>query len=178
MPAYIIKDSWFTYAVGKARHYAGKAARGRKGFMGGGRSSMGVSVAFSDVRIFESVLDPYLNDPNGKVGKWLHAQGEKVIIGAKSKVGVRTGALRNSIKMQSHEREGIRGQRMVIGSTMHYAYVHHEGSKPVVITPKGTHKVLRFRMGARIIYGKRVIHPGTKPNRYLKSSLKLIDGVK
>jgi hypothetical protein len=176
MPAFVIKDSWFTYAFGKARYYSGRGSRGfRNG--GGFRNSVVTTVAFSDVKIYDMVLDKVLKDPNGEVGRWLHKQGLKVVIGAKSKVGVRTGALRASIKIQSHERVS-NGQKMMIGSTLNYAYVHHEGSKPVVITPRGGHKVLRFRVGARVIYGKRVIHPGTRPNRYLKNSLKLIDGVK
>jgi hypothetical protein len=176
MPAWVIKDSWFTYAFGKARYYAGKGARGF-GAAPGLRGSVGTALSFKDVKIYDMVLDRVLNDPDGDVGKWLHRQGLKVVAGSKAKVGVRTGTLKDSIKIQSHERVS-NGQKMMIGSTVNYAYVHHEGSKPVIITPKGGHRVLRFRVGARIIYGKRVIHPGTKPNRYLKNSLKLIDGVK
>lgn len=178
MPMWVIKDSWLTYGIGKARYYAGKQGRG--GFPGraGSMGTRGaLSYAFKDVVFYEPILDMVLNDPNGTVGRWLNQQAEKVATGAKGQVGVRTGALRASIKVHSHER-GPRGQSIMIGSTLNYAYVHHEGSKPVVITPKGGHKVLRFRMGARIIYGKRVVHPGIKPNRYLKNSLKLIDGVK
>jgi hypothetical protein len=172
---YVIKDSWLTYAIGKGRYYAGKGKRGA--FPGRGGSGRSFGYAFKDIVFYEPILDMVLNDPSGKVGRWLTLQAEKVAIGAKAQVGVRTGALKASIKVHSHERNP-RGQSIMIGSTLNYAYVHHEGSKPVIITPKGGHKVLRFRVGARIIYGKRVIHPGTKPNRYLKNSLKLVDGVK
>ena len=181
MPMYVIKDSWLTYAIGKGRYYAGKkGARGFGGKFGGSRgrgASAGISYAFRDVKFYEPVFEEFLYGPNGAVGKWLKHQALKVEIGAKAKVGVRTGKLRDSIKVHHHERTP-NGQSIMIGSTVNYAYVHHEGSKPVIILPNGGHKVLRFRMGARIIYANRVIHPGTKPNRYLKNSLKLVDGVK
>lgn len=178
MPLYVINDSWLTYAIGKARYYVGK--RGRTGFTGGltgGSARRAITYSFRDVKFYEAVIDEYLHSPHGEVGRWLERQADKVAVGAKARVGVRTGNLRDSIRVHSHERTRY-GQSIMIGSTVNYAYVHHEGSKPVIITPKGGHKVLRFRVGARIIYSKRIVHPGTRPNRYLKNSLKLIDGVK
>jgi hypothetical protein len=182
MPAYVINDSWLTYALGQGRRLAKKSIRKGRGFGGnpasGSRvSNGGLTYKFTDVVFYEPVIEAYLHSPNGAVGRWMTVQGAKVVAGAKAQVGVQTGRLRQSIRIQDH-RAGPRGQIMKIGSTVNYAYVHHEGMKPVVITPKGTHKTLRFRAGARIIYSRRVVHPGFKPNRYLKDSLKLIDGVR
>jgi hypothetical protein len=182
MPAYVINDSWLTYAIGQGRRLAKRSVRRGRGF-GGNPSGIGASsrpsltYKFSGVVFYEPVLERYLHSPTGAVGRWMTVQGNKVVVGAKAQVGVRTGRLRESIRIQDH-RADARGQVMKIGSTVNYAYVHHEGMKPVVITPKGNHKTLRFRTGARIIYSRRVVHPGFKPNRYLKDSLKLIDGVK
>jgi hypothetical protein len=183
MPYYIIPDSWLTYSLGQSKRIAKRTIARGKGFGGnpvsrGSRSvSTGITYSFKDVIFYEPVIQTFLHAPNGAVGRWLTVQGTKVVAGAKAQVGVRTGRLRESIRIQDH-RPMVGGQIMKIGSTVNYAYVHHEGMKPRIITPKGTTKTLRFRTGARIIYSKRVVHPGFKPNRYLKDSLRLIDGVK
>lgn len=178
MPYYIVPDSWLTYSIGQGRRYAKKALPRGRGFGGNpaSRGASGISYRFKNLIIYEPVLQYYLHSPTGTVGRWMTAQGEKVVAGAKVQVGVRTGRLRESIRIQEH-RPTSTGQMMRIGSTVKYAYVHHEGMKPTIITPKGTTKTLRFRTGARVIYSKRVVHPGFKPNRYLKDNLKLIDGV-
>ena len=183
MPFYVVNDSWLTYGIGQSVRLAKRAKnnRGGSGFGGnrssGGVSGTGIAYKFSGVVFYEPVLQTYLNTTGGAVGRWMTVQGAKVVVGAKNQVGVQTGKLRQSIRIQDH-RANTLGQIMKIGSTVNYAYVHHEGMKPVIITPKGTHKTLRFRAGARMIYTKRVVHPGFKPNRYLKDNLKLIDGVK
>lgn len=183
MPLYVINDSWLTYGIGQGSRLFKKGRNNRRGsgFGGnrssGGRAGTGLTYKFSGVTFYEPVIQTYLNSTGGAVGRWMTVQGTKVVAGAKIQVGVKTGKLRDSIKIQDH-RPTVGGQIMKIGSTVNYAYVHHEGMKPVIITPNGTHKTLRFRAGARIIYTRRVIHPGFKPNRYLKDSLKLIDGVR
>lgn len=183
MPYYIVPDSWLTYSLGQGRRIAKRSIPRGRGFAGNPVSSRarsmatGLTYSFKDVIFYEPVIQAYLHSPTGAVGRWMTMQGQKVVSGAKAQVGVRTGRLRESIRIQEH-RPTSTGQMMRIGSTVRYAYIHHEGMKPTVITPKGTTKTLRFRTGARIIYTKRVVHPGFKPNRYLKDSLRLIDGVK
>lgn len=175
MPGYVIKDSWLLYGLGKGIKYVGKNGGNHHGSGGGGRGSTGFSYAFTDLIIYRPILDHLLNDPTGQVGVWLHKQGEKVVAGAKRQVGVKTGKLRESIYME-HNRD-VKGQYLKIGSNVKYAYAHHEGTKPHIITPTASHKTLRFSVGTRIIYTRRVMHPGTRPNRFLKDSLKLIEGV-
>lgn len=96
--------------------------------------------------------------------------GDEIVAGAKLQVGVRTGALRSSI----HKRHlgSMSGQYLWIGSTKNYAYLHHEGTRPHIILPKEPDGALIFRKGARIISTKRVLHPGTRPNRYLSDQLR------
>jgi hypothetical protein len=183
MPFYVVQDNWLFYGIGQGVRLAKKARAGQRGSgFGGnrasaGRSSTGLTYKLSGVVFYEPVIQAYLNTTGGTVGRWMTAQGTKVVVGARAQVGVKSGRLRDSIKIQEH-RTMAGGQIMRIGSVVNYAYVHHEGMKPVIITPKGTHKTLRFRAGARIIYSRRVVHPGFKPNRYLKDNIKLIDGVK
>ena len=61
-----------------------------------------------------------------------------------------------------------------VGSEDPIAYLHHEGTRPHVIVPRRA-SVLVFwsNKSGRVIYNRRVLHPGTGPNRYLTDNLHL-----
>jgi hypothetical protein len=111
-----------------------------------------------------------LDSPQGPVGRDLARRGRKVLIAATGQVGVDTGRLKKSLKM-THER-GTRGQFVMVGSKLNYALMHHEGTRPHIITPNRA-QVMVFNKGPRVIYATSVRHPGTKANRYLKDNLYL-----
>lgn len=117
-------------------------------------------------------FDFYFNNPAGQVGRWLRIRGSRFLAAAKSQVGVRTGALRSSLHMR-HFRDP-RGQYLKIGSSLPYALLHHEGTRPHLILPK-KRQVLRFYSKGTIVMTHMVRHPGTRPNRYLTDNLKLIN---
>jgi hypothetical protein len=119
----------------------------------------------------EPILDKYLNSPTGEVGEYLAKKGNIVKSAAKRQVGVRTGALRASIHMR-HLRDS-RGQYVKIGSSLPYARMHHEGTRPHMIYA-GRGKVLKFVTKGRLVYTHVVNHPGTKANKYLTDNLRLI----
>jgi hypothetical protein len=123
-----------------------------------------------DVNLFKPQMDMMLKQPQGEVGRYLHARGRAIQTAARAQVGVRTGALRASI-MISQER-AIGGQTMKVGSSLPYALMHHEGTRPRVIQarPGG---MLRFTKGARVVYTRQVMHPGTRPNKFLSDNLYL-----
>ena len=122
--------------------------------------------------VFRKVsLDFMLNDPYGPVGRHMYVRGRAIMAAAKAQVGVKTGRLRNSIHMR--QERSIGGQTMTIGSPLSYAYAHHEGTKPHIITPNGG-EFLRFTSRSRIVYARSVRHPGTKPNKFLADNLYLI----
>lgn len=123
------------------------------------------------VNIRKAELDFLLNNPSGSVGRYLARKGRMVTVAAKAQVGVRTGALRASIHMR-HLRDS-RGQFVRIGSALNYALMHHEGTKPHLITPNRA-QVLRFVKGSRVVYAHSVMHPGTKPNKFLTDNLRLV----
>lgn len=127
-----------------------------------------VSFTFSNVTIYRPVLDYYLHNQDGGLGRFLKKRGRLIMALAKRQVGVNTGALKDSIKM-IHERSGNWAQ-VKIGSRLDYAYAHHEGTKPHIITPRDAN-ILRFSAGGRVIYTHEVNHPGTRPNRYLSDQL-------
>ena len=91
-------------------------------------------------------LDFLLNDPYGPVGRYLFARGRAIMAGAKSQVGVKTGRLKASIHMRQ-ERAPF-GQVLRVGSPLSYALMHHEGTRPHIITPNKA-QVLRFTSGGR-----------------------------
>jgi len=131
---------------------------------------MKVSFTATNITWNMSGLDYLLKNPLGPVGRSLSKRGLRVASAAKRQVGVDTGALRRSISM-SHKRD-VRGQFVKVGSPLNYALMHHQGTKPHIITPNRS-QYLVFNKGSRVIYATSVRHPGTKPNRYLTDNLYL-----
>ena len=118
---------------------------------------------------YPEALNRLLKHQDGAVGQYLKRKGNEILISARSKVGVRTGALRASLHMR-HMRDP-RGQQIWIGSKLNYALAHHEGTKPHVITPKSG-KMLRFVSRGQVVYAHSVNHPRTKANKYLADALR------
>lgn len=113
---------------------------------------------------FRPNFDFHMTHPRGMVGSWLRGRGRLATASAKAEVGVKTGALRKSIKMTS-ERTSI-GPKIEIGSNRNYALVHHEGARPHRIAAR-RRKVLKYSQRGQIMYRKRVYHPGHQSNKYL-----------
>lgn len=109
---------------------------------------------------------------DGQLGRWLVRKGQMIEAAAKRQVGVRTGALRASIHMRHYA--DPRGQFLRIGSDLSYARLHHEGSKPHLITPKQKGGLLVFQTKGQTVFTHLVRHPGTRPNRYLTDNMRRI----
>jgi hypothetical protein len=112
-----------------------------------------------------------LQYPQGVVGRDLLRRARRVETAAKAQVGVKSGRLRNSIKIDNRVPTPT-GQRLTVGSDVKYALIHHNGSRPHVILPV-TARQLVFVAGGRVVRTNRVNHPGTKPNRFLTDNLPL-----
>jgi hypothetical protein len=167
MPAFgLIPDSPLFY-------YGGKASRTlRRGGGSGGRGSANtkVLITFKGLVLYKPVLHYELNVPAGMVGRYMGKLGNKIKVGAQARVGVRTGLLRASIHVSQGMSSGK--QYVKVGSSVSYAFMHHEGTRPHIIAAKPP-GVLRFtsRKGG-VVHASTVMHPGTKPNRYLGSQLR------
>lgn len=116
-------------------------------------------------------MDFLLRNPKGDVGVYLNKLGAKLSALAKAQVGVDTGALRKSINYRVSR--GGTGLVVTVGSNNRIALLHHQGSRPHIITPRRA-QTLRFYSRGRIVYSKLVHHPGTKPNRYLTDNLRRV----
>jgi hypothetical protein len=161
-------DSWATWGLGKALQALKRGARSGSRLPIGSRGS-GISYKFSHLNLYEEELRKYLNTPSGDLWTYLEIRGDLAVAGARAMVGVRTGRLKASI----HKKHlgNVTGQYLWIGSNLHYAYAHHEGTKPHIIRPKNDQKLV-FRGRSRAIVHTAVVrHPGTRPNPYLRAQL-------
>jgi hypothetical protein len=117
-------------------------------------------------------INSYLYSPSGRVGQELERRAGRVRDAAKRQVGVKTGRLKRSIRVYRHTRNSF-GQSLRIGTAVPYARYHHDGSKPHMIYPNKK-QVLKFRSGSVVVFSRKVHHPGTKPNRFLKDNINYI----
>jgi hypothetical protein len=169
---YGIRDSWVLWG---ARRFVRSLPGGSSSGGGGGSvAPRGYTWHVSNVVFYKPVIDSMLRGPSGLVARHLHDIGRDIQTRAKRLVGIKTGRLRNSIRVNPRT-TSLGEQAVEVGSKLKYAYVHHEGSRPHLIVPvKRTH--LKFRAGARIVYTKMVRHPGTRPNRYLTNAMRIVVG--
>lgn len=127
---------------------------------------------FIDIKLDKEKLRVFLNTPHSGDSKdlWKHLEKQKLkaVAGAKRMVGVNTGALRQNIR--GTHLGNVTGQYVTVGANLSHALLHHEGTKPHRITANDG-KLLRFRHGRQVIFTQSVMHPGTRPNPYLRHQL-------
>lgn len=116
----------------------------------------------------KSGMDYTLKAGEGITGRYLKKQAMKVRVAAQAQAGMHSGALKMSINV-SQERTAT-GQVVRIGSSLPYALLHHEGTRPHMITGRNG-GMLRFTASGRVVYSRAVLHPGTRPNKYLSDNL-------
>lgn len=119
----------------------------------------------------EPTTSKELNHPTGMVGKHMYGIGKRMQAAARIQVGHSTGLLAASIQVS--QSPGKSGQTMTVGSSVSYAYYVHEGTRPHFIRGRNG-GALRFTKGTRVVYSRAVVHPGTKPNKFLSSQLYMV----
>lgn len=141
----------------------------------------------SYVLIDPAKLAELMRSPSGPVVRALIEDAELVKIEAQRLVGVsrpdpvprrkprRPGTLRDSIvKRVAWDNEGV---VILVGSDDPIALYHHEGTQPHPIEPKDAEfLVFYWPVTGRVMYLKRVQHPGTRPNRFLTNALRVLAG--
>ena len=90
--------------------------------------------------------------------------GKLILRTEKEEAPVKTGNLRRTIQLD------YRPIQASIYPTVKYALPVHEGSRPHVIVPVRK-KVLAFKSGGKMIFAKRVNHPGNKPNPFVERTV-------
>jgi hypothetical protein len=122
------------------------------------------------VHFYNSTLHNFLNTNKSKDKLTLWSEIErslkKGVILAKAQVGVRTGRLKGSIF--SFHLGYATGQAYGIRAIAPYALIHHEGSRPHSM------EIVRTSGRSRVLVSRTIMHPGTKPNPYLRNQLDTI----
>ena len=119
----------------------------------------------------QPVIDSIRFNPGDMIGRDLNRRLRTLEFRARMSAGFKTGRLRERIK-RSGPKLNPRGLEGQVGSSVRYAAAHHEGARPHIILPRKPGGTLRFRIAGRVVFARRVNHPGNKPNRYLSRHLR------
>lgn len=111
-----------------------------------------------------------VNDNRAPVIPHLRMIGRLIVGAARRQVGKNTGELSRSIHYDIRRFGGL--PEVWVGTYNSIAYIHHEGTRPHAISARNK-TYLRYSSKGRIAYARTVIHPGTKPNRFLTDNLYL-----
>lgn len=123
-----------------------------------------------DYRVSQADILRIVNEPGGEVLNRLNRVGRSVVSAAQAQVGKKTLELMHSIHYELQNYRGL--PALWIGSTNSIAYLHHEGTRPHAISARNA-QFLRFSSRGRMVYARTVMHPGTKPNRFLTDNIYL-----
>lgn len=121
------------------------------------------------VTVNRSALRRLLEGRRGtRLGNDLDARAARVASRARQLVGVDTGLLLSTIRVESGAgyRDIVAGR---VGKTP-YTIWHHDGSAPHVIRPRRA-RALRFEINGRVIFAAKVNHPGTRGTKFLTRAL-------
>ncbi|ADD81130.1 gp25 [Rhodococcus phage ReqiPine5] len=93
---------------------------------------------------------------------------------AKMNVPVKTGNLGRSIQEDPIKATGPFSVSGGVTANTNYAASVHDGTRPHVIRPKAGKKALKFNVGGRTVFAKKVNHPGTRPRPFLKNAAETV----
>ena len=131
-------------------------------------------IVVTEIEWNESNYEYVFNSWDGPVGRHIRSRSERLAELARSTAGIRTGRLKAAIGTDySGELTAKIGVNPHLpDSDRHgYAYYHHEGTLPHLISARRA-KALRFLAAGMPIFRYSVHHPGTKPNPYLTMYLR------
>lgn len=126
---------------------------------------------FTGIKVDRSAMRRLLDAaPGSAFGNDLDRRARRVASRARQLVGVDSGLLRSTIRIESGPgyREIVAGRR---GAGTGYVLPHHEGAAPHVIRARNA-RALRFTWHGKTVFFKKVNHPGNPPNRFLVNALK------
>ena len=107
-------------------------------------------------RMFSRVIERFIAQ--------LAERTEKVM---REKAPERTGRLKKSI------RKSVRPNKAVIGPSVPYAVYVEYGTRPHEILPVRA-KALRFEVDSKIVFATRILHPGTRPQPFVRETAEQI----
>lgn len=106
-----------------------------------------------------------MTNPGGQVDVYTKGKAESIKVKARQIVPVKSGRLRNSIKVQqSHDLKGQFTSGYEVAADAPYAAFVHDGTRPHVIEGN---PLLVFQVGGTTVFARKVNHPGTRGNPFL-----------
>lgn len=128
-------------------------------------------MADAEITFNKAALERELNGPNGSVAKFFTKRLVQATAQARREAPVKTGELRSKIDWKiGKDGRGLFG---VLRAYAAHAVPVHQGTRPHVILPKRG-RFLRFTSGGRVVYAKKVNHPGTKANPFLVRAVRKV----
>lgn len=110
--------------------------------------------------------------PGGQVNRYTRGKAHAVAAKARQFVPVRTGKLRNSIKVdQSRTDIGRFQSGYDVAADTAYARFVHDGTRPHTILGN---PLLVFQIGSQTIFTPRVNHPGTRARPFLVDAARAV----
>lgn len=136
---------------------------------------MSVHATYTGDRPDPIIIRSVFHDRGGPVGRELDRVSLLVLNKARTLVGVRTGRLITTLRRE--EGEGPTGRYVdvvagVPGLTPYLGW-HHDGTGPHVIRPS-RRQYLRFISGGRVVFARKVNHPGSRGTHFLTRALDAI----
>ncbi|RLI09368.1 hypothetical protein DRO32_00780, partial [Candidatus Bathyarchaeota archaeon] len=105
-----------------------------------------------------------ISDLAGSLVEELASKAEELV---RERAPRRSGALARSVGSE------VRGSRALVGVRARYAPFLEWGTRPHEIRPRSA-RALRFPMGGRLVFARRVLHPGIKPRFFVLSALEAL----
>lgn len=109
----------------------------------------------------------FRSSQTGVIGRDLYKRGLALQAKARRSAPKDTGRMAASIRVDYHT---SLNPHVVIGAYTSYSYMVHEGTRPHTIQG-GVGRLLSFNVGGKIVYARKVNHPGTRPTRFLTRHL-------
>lgn len=127
-----------------------------------------------DVTVNIPGLHVLLRAPYGMIGRDLIRRANNVAAQARQLCPVGDGRsgrhLRDTIEADKRPFDTGSGLGLYVRAKAPYAIYVHEGTRGHAIEPR-TRTVLRFTVGGDVVFARRVQHPGTKANPFLRKAL-------
>ena len=120
------------------------------------------AVAYADVSRLAEALKMASQQSGLTTQQVLIQSANHILAEMEARVPVRSGELRRSLQIK------VESDKVTIGPNTPYAGYVEFGTQPHEIRPKKTGGVLVFNIGGRKVFTKKVNHPGTRAQPYVR----------
>lgn len=133
-----------------------------------------MSARYTGDRVSQREIRRIFHDDDGPVGRDVNERGRRVLAEARRRVGVQSGLLLSTIRLERGSNATGPYADIVAGvpGLTPYLGYHMEGTHAHVIRPRRRGGALRFVSNGRVVFARQVRHPGTRANDFLRDALR------